>query len=80
MMKRMFNIFVKPLTFNDVDKNVPPLIFKANIPGLVVFIPKPVAVIICLSEPFTLYVIFPELLHQALFVLFLFALIIFQLF
>jgi hypothetical protein len=55
----LFN-FVIPETFNDVVNNVSPLTFKANIPGLVVFIANPVAFIICLSEPFILYVIFPE--------------------
>ena len=46
--------------FNDVDNNLSPLIFKANIPRLVVFIPNPVAVIICLSKPFIFYGITPE--------------------
>ncbi len=59
----LFNV-VNPLTFNDVYNNVSPLTFKANIPGLVVFIPKPAEVIICLSEPFILYIIFPELLPK----------------
>ncbi len=55
-----------PLTFNIplivvlFDYNVLPLTFKANIPGPVVFIHNPVAVIICLSNPFILYVILPE--------------------
>jgi len=53
-------ILVVPETFKLLDNNVSPLTFKANIPGPVVFILNPVAVIICLSNPFILYVILPE--------------------
>ena len=47
-------------TFNIFDNIESPLTFNANAPGEVTFIPNPVDVIICLSNPFILYVILPE--------------------
>ena len=51
---------VEPETFNIFDNIESPLTFNANAPVEVIFIPNPVDVIICLSNPFILYVIFPE--------------------
>ncbi len=48
-----------PETFNDVDHNVSSLTSKANILLLVVFIPSPVAVLICLSKTHNIVCSFP---------------------
>jgi hypothetical protein len=58
MIKMLYNV-ENPETFNDVDHNVSSLTSKANILLLVVFIPSPVAVLICLSKTHNIVCSFP---------------------